>query len=462
MTNTKSYDSIVIGTGQGGKPLASALAESGRRTAIIERADRVGGTCILWGCTPTKTMIASARVAHLVRRAADYGVRTGGVEIDQRVVRKRKRDIVEKFSGGSQKGMEAQEGLDLLFGEARFAGPHRLEVSLNESGHVEVLEAKEIFINVGARAREVDVPGLDQVDYLDSTSIMELGDTPEHLVVLGGGFIGLEFGQMFRRFGSAVTILDQGERLLPREDPEFGDAMAEILREEGVDLRWKSEVVRVESDGPVTIVARVDGEEGAFTGSHLLMAGGRRPNTETLHAAAAGIELTERGHIRVNEKLETSVPGVWALGDVTGGPPFTHSSYDDFRIITENLLQAGNRSTADRIVPYVLYTDPEYGRVGLSETEAKQQGRPYAVASMPMSRVARALESDETRGLMKAIVDTDTKRILGAAVLGVAGGEIMSMMQVAMIGNLPYTALRDGIFAHPTFAESLNNLFGDL
>lgn len=462
MTKSREYDAIVVGTGQGGKPLAKALAESGRRTAIVERADRVGGTCVLWGCTPTKTMVASARVAYLARRAREFGVRIEGLAVDPHEVRQRTREIVETFSSGSRKGLEGTESLDLIFGAARFIGPHRLEVDTNETGELLLLEAPEIFLNVGARPRIPDVPGLDAVKHLDSSTILELAETPEHLLVIGAGPVGLEFAQMFRRFGSAVTLLDRGERLLRDEDEEFGDALAECLREDGIELVLGADVLRVEGGDPVALTARVAGEERTFHGSHLLVAGGRKPNTDTLNAEAAGLELTPTGHIRVDARLVTSVPGVWALGDAAGSPPFTHAAYDDFRIVSDNLLHGGSRTTADRVVPYVVYTDPQFGRVGLSERQAKERGLRYDTAKLPMSSVARALETSETRGLLKAIVERDTERILGAAVLGVEGGELMSMIQIAMLGDLPFTALRDGIFAHPTFAEALNNLFGEL
>ncbi len=448
------YQAIVIGSGQGGNPLCAALAGAGWRTAIVERK-HVGGTCINEGCTPTKTMVASGRVAYLARRGVDYGVRTGAISIDLAKVRERKRAIVESFRGGGQSRLEKTPNLELIFGEARFAGPHTVQVRLNAGGE-RTLTAERIFLNAGARPSIPDLPGLRDVPFLDSTSIMELDQVPDHLLVLGGGYVGLEFGQLFRRFGCRVTIVHSGTRLLGREDPDIADKVAEILREDGIELLLQAKAQRAAgSAGEVRLT--VDGREVA--GSHLLVATGRTPNSDSLNLAAAGVNADNRGFIPVNEKLETNVSGIYALGDINGGPAFTHISYDDFRILRANLLEDGKAVTTGRLVPYTVYIDPQLGRVGMSESEARAQGRDVRIARMPMSSVARALETDESRGFMKAIVETATDQILGAAVLGVEGGEIMSMLELAIMGRLPYTRLRDGVFAHPTFAESLNNLF---
>jgi len=458
MSSRDRYDAIVIGTGQGGKPLAQAFARAGRPAAIIER-EYVGGSCVNVGCTPTKTMVASARVAYLARRAAEFGVRTGPVSVDQTVVRKRKRDIVESFSGGNRRGLESTDGLDLVMGEASFTGPNELEVR----GETRRLTADTIFINTGLRPEVPDIPGLDTVDYLDSTSVMELGEVPEHLIVLGGGYIGLEFGQMFRRFGAEVTVVQRGPRLMPREDEDVSEEIGAILREEGLEILVESRPVRASgADGGVELELEGPGGARTFGGSHLLVATGRRPNTDGLNLEAAGVEVDGRGFIPVDERLETSVPGIYAMGDVNGGPAFTHISYDDYRLLAANLLDGGDLTTEGRLVPYTLYTDPQLGRVGLTEREARDRGLDFQVAKMPMTHVARALESDESRGFMKAIVDSASGRILGCAVLGMEGGELMSMIQIAMMGDLPYTALRDAIFAHPALAESLNNLFSKL
>jgi pyruvate/2-oxoglutarate dehydrogenase complex dihydrolipoamide dehydrogenase (E3) component len=459
VNKAERYDAIVIGAGQAGVPLSRALAQAGWRTALVER-EHVGGTCINEGCTPTKAMVASGRVAYLARRAADYGIHTGPVTVDMAKVRERKRNIVEQWRSGSERQIEGTEGLDLLMGEARFTSPHAVEVRLKD-GETRHLSADKIFINAGARPRKPALPGLDDVTYLDSTSIMELDEVPEHLIVLGGGYVGLEFGQMFRRFGSRVTIVQRRGQVLTREDLDVADKVAQILREDGIELLLNTQAVGVAQapDGNIRLTVRTPDGENTLSGSHLLAAAGRVPNTDRLNLDAAGIQTDERGFIPVNERLETGVPGVYALGDVKGGPAFTHISYDDFRIIRTNLLEEGDATTTGRLVPYAVFIDPQLGRVGLSEREARAQGRNIRVATLPMNYVARALEVDEPRGLMKAIVDADTGQILGAAILGIEGGEIVAVLQMAMMGQVPYTVLRDAVFAHPTLAESLNNLF---
>jgi pyruvate/2-oxoglutarate dehydrogenase complex dihydrolipoamide dehydrogenase (E3) component len=459
MSATEAYDAIVIGAGQAGGPLSTALANAGWKTALVERA-QVGGTCINEGCTPTKTMIASARVAYLARRAPDYGVHTGPISIDMGKVRQRKRDIVESFRGGSQRRMEDTEGLDLLMGEARFTGPRAVTVHLND-GRTRQLTADKMFINTGARPQVPDLPGLEEVPHLDSTAILELDQVPAHLMVIGGGYVGLEFSQMFRRFGSQVTIVQRRDQLLPHEDGDVAEALADILREDGVEVLLGSRPLRVqkEGEGRIRLDVRTPDGERSLTGSHLLLAAGRVPNTDRLNLEAVGIEVDGRGFIPVDERLETSQPGIYALGDVHGGPAFTHTSYDDFRVIRDNLLGDGNRRMGADPLPYVVFTDPQLGRVGLTEKEARAQGLDYRVAKMPMSWVARSLEIDEPRGLMKAIVDAGTGQILGAAILGVEGGEVMTVLQMAMMGSVPYTTLRDAVFAHPTLSEALNNLF---
>jgi len=449
-----TFDAIVIGTGQGGGPLAGQLAKAGWSVAVLER-EHVGGSCVNVGCTPTKTMVASARIAHLVRRAADYGVETGPVTVDQTVVRQRKRAIVESWSSGSRKGLERWDSLELIMGEGRLSGANTVTVSLNAGGERE-LSANTILINTGTRPYIPPVPGLDRVRYLDSTSIMELGAVPEHLLVLGGGYIGLEFGQMFRRFGARVTIIEQAPRCLPREDEDICSTMSAILREDGIDLRVGHSPTSIDQDGDF-ITAHLP--DGAIRGSHLLVAAGRTPNSDMLNLDAVGVETDDRGFILVNDALETNVPGIYAFGDVKGGPAFTHIAYDDFRILKANLVDGASRTISGRLVPYTVFTDPQLGRVGMTETEARNSGRNIGVATMPMTSVARAIEMDETRGLMKVVVDRDSETILGAAILGIEGGEIMSMLQVAMMGGLRYPELRDAIFAHPTLAESFNNLF---
>jgi len=458
---TSHVNALIIGAGQAGVPLARDLAQAGWRTLLIERA-HVGGTCINEGCTPTKTMVASARVAYLARRGGDYGVELRDLYVDMVRVRERKRAIVESFRSGSERRLAAS-GVERLDAEARFTGP-RTVVARDHQGHERHVEADLVFIDTGARPAMPALPGLDDaVSVLDSTSIMELAEVPGHLIVLGGGYVGLEFAQMFRRFGSRVTIVQRGAGLLEREDPDVAAAVAAILREDGVGVLLGTSAVGVASE-PAGVALTVRGAAGESTlrGTHLLVAAGRAPNVESLDVAAGGIALDAHGFIAVNERLETSVPGVYALGDVKGGPAFTHISYDDYRIVRTNLLSTGGATTRERLVPYTVFIDPELGGIGLTETEARRTGRNIRVASMPMSHVARALEMDESRGMMKAVVDATSGQILGCSILGIGGGEIMAQIEIAMMGQVPYTALRDGVFAHPTLAESLNNLFATL
>jgi pyruvate/2-oxoglutarate dehydrogenase complex dihydrolipoamide dehydrogenase (E3) component len=452
------HDAIVIGAGQAGVPLATTLAKAGRKTALVER-EHVGGTCINEGCTPTKTMVASAKVAYFDRRSTDYGVSNGQVTVDMVRVRQRKRDIVKSFRTGGEKRLH-DAGVDLLMGEARFAGPKELVVNLN-GGATARLSAENIFINVGARPVNPPIEGLDSVPALNSTTIMELEEVPDHLLVLGGSYVGLEFAQMFRRFGSAVTVVQRGKQLMSREDTDVAEAVEEIMREDGIEVLLETQTRRAErgDDGKIQLTLSTPERESTLEGSHLLVAAGRPPNTDKLNLEAAGIDTDKRGQIKVNERLETNVSGVWALGDVKGGPAFTHISYDDFRVIRTNLLEGGDATITGRKVPYTVFIDPQLGRAGLSEQEARQQGLNIRVAKIPMSYVARAIEVDETRGFMKAIVDADTDQVLGCAILGVEGGEIAAMLQIAMMGEVPYTTLRDTIFSHPTLSESLNTLF---
>lgn len=458
----RQYDGIVIGSGQGGKPLAVELANAGWKMAIVEKGE-VGGVCINYGCTPTKTMIASARAAHLAQRGADYGVNTGETSVDLAVVRERKRKIVTEFRAGSEAGIHRTTGLELIRGVASFEGSDSLRVEQNDGPEL-LISAPKIFINVGGRPAIPDLPGLETVDYLNSSRILELGEVPEKLLVLGGGYIGLEFGQMFRRFGSEVTILQRGEYLLEREDEDVSIEVQSILAGEGVEfvLGMRASGVAKSAAGGVMLRYEQGGETKEISGSHLLVSVGRRPNSDSLNLDAAGLKTDARGYIPVNDRLETDVSGIYALGDITGGPAFTHLSYDDYRIVFNNLLGDGSRHTGDRLVPYTMFIDPQLARVGLSEAQATAQGIDFAVAKMPLTHVARAIEVDETRGFIKALVDPKTKQILGCAVLSIEGGELMTVLQMAMENGAPYTKLRDGIFAHPTLSEALNNLFAGL
>ena len=453
----EQYDAIVIGTSQGGRFLPVELAKAGQKVALVERG-QLGGVCVNTGCTPTKTMVASARIAYQARRGAEYGVHIGPVSVDLAAVRERKRAMV---AGARQNYVSrlSRDGLDLIEGEAHFTGPKSVEIALTNGGTRQI-SAPVVVIDAGTRPRPPEITGAGQVPVLDSTSIMELDELPEHLMILGGGYIGLEFGQMFRRFGSEVTIVQRAPRLLKIEDEDVSDEVTAILRDEGITVLTSSTPVGVESaGGRLRLTVRTEGGERRVEGSHLLSATGRIPNTGALAPGAAGIRLDDRGFIEVDEHLETSVPGVYAMGDVKGGPAFTHVSYDDYRILHANLIGHEKSSTRDRIVPYTVFIDPQLGRAGLTEREARTQGRAIRVAKLPMSAVVRALETGETRGFMKVIVDADTGQILGCAILGTEGGEIMTMIQVAMLGKLTYTAMANAIFTHPLLAEGLNTLF---
>ncbi len=457
----KRYDAVVVGSGQGGVPLASALAQAGHHVAMVEAA-HVGGTCVNYGCTPTKTMIASARAADVTRRAGSYGLRCDGLRARMAEIVARKQSIVERFREGVTESLDAS-GVELIRGRASFAGPRRLRVELAAGGAVD-LEAERVFLNTGARPSTPPIEGLHDVPHLDSTSIMDLDDVPDHLIAIGGGYVALEFAQLFRRLGSRVTVLARGEQLLSREDEDIARAVCEVLREDGIDVRLLAAVDRVRRGEGGEIEIDLTRREGGpapapIRGSHLLVATGRTPNTDALDLDRAGVQVDERGYVVVDEGLETTAPGVYALGDIRPGPAFTHASYDDSRVLLANLQGDGRASVRDRIVPYTVFLDPQLGRVGLSEREAKARGIPYRLARLPAGHVARAIEMDEPRGVWKALVAPDSEKILGAAIFGFDGGEVLAMVQIAMMGDLPYHALRDGIFAHPTLAEGLNSLF---
>jgi len=461
MENSTNYDAIIIGSGQSGSPLTTALAGAGWKTALIEEK-HIAGTCINEGCTPTKTMVASARIAYLARRSEDYGVQSGLVKVNLPKVRQRKRDIVESFRQSSERRIENSDA-DLLMGHAAFSGFKEIEVKMNEGG-TRKLTADKFFLNVGARPRIPELPGLNRVPYLDSTSIMELESVPDHLMIIGGGYIGVEFGQMFRRFGSQVTIIQQGGQLLAREDADVAEEVMKIFLEDGIDvyLNSKARSVALGEKGELELVVETPEGKRTVIGSHLLIAAGRVPNSDGLNLSASGVKTDLHANIQVNERLETNVSGIYAMGDVKGGPAFTHISYDDFRVLRTNFLENGNATITDRLVPYTVFMDPQLGRVGLTERQAHEQNIKFQVAKIPMNYVSRALEIDESRGFMKALVSPETKQILGVAVLGIEGGEIAAMLQIAMMGKLPYTALRDAIFTHPTLAESLNTLFSSI
>nr|WP_068888910.1 mercuric reductase [Pedobacter panaciterrae] len=454
----KHFDAIIIGSGQAGTPLAKKLAQAGKKTAIIEKR-LVGGTCINDGCTPTKAMIASAHMAHKARTAALLGVETGEVKVDLKKIIARKDKIVESFRSSSQKGLEGTEGVELIFGEARFSGNKELTVTSSD-GHEELLTADWIFINTGARTAVPELKGLQKVDYLTSTTILDLEQIPEHLIVVGGNYIGLELGQMFQRFGSKVTILEKSSRIASREDEDVSAELTKILRDEGLQILTDVRIDEIENrNGKISVRLKSEDKNEEILASHLLIAAGRIAQTASLSLDIPGVATDEKGNVVVNEKLETNVKGIYALGDVKGGPAFTHIAYNDYIIVYGNLIENANCSTAGRPVPYCMFTDPQMARIGISEAEAKEKGLDFLVAKIPMSNVARGIETGETLGFMKAVVDRKSKKILGACMLSSEGGEIMSVLQMAMEGGVTYDRIREYVFAHPTYSESLNNLF---
>jgi pyruvate/2-oxoglutarate dehydrogenase complex dihydrolipoamide dehydrogenase (E3) component len=455
----KTYDAIVIGSGQAGGPLAKKLALAGKKTALIERR-YVGGTCVNDGCTPTKTWVASAKAAYMAAKSKDLGINIKSFKVDMPQIKKRKDQVVSLFRNGSQSGLKATKGLDLIFGEAVFTRPKTISVSLNDGGELE-LKADLIFLNTGCKTIIPDIEGINDIDYLTSTTILDLDKVPEHLLVIGGNYIGLEFGQMFRRFGSKVTILEKEARIVAREDEDISVELTHILEQEHIKIVAGSQAIKFKKSGKgnITATVKTDGKEHKIKCSHVLVAAGRGPNTDALGLKKTGVKTDERGFIQVDGKLETNIKGIYALGDVKGGPAFTHISYNDYTIVYRNLLEGADYNIKDRPVPYCMFTDPQLGRVGLNETEAKKQGLNIKVAKLPMTRVARAIETGDTRGFMKAVVDADTKKILGATVLGPEGGEIMTVLQMAMEGGVTYDRLRYCVFAHPLYSESLNNLF---
>lgn len=432
---------------------------AGKKVALVEK-EHIGGSCINVGCSPTKTMEASGRVAYLVSRAADYGVTIKGtVSIDMTTVRRRKRDIVTRFRSGDEAKL-ARKGVEIVQGEARFISPDEIEVALNDGG-TRKLAADLFFIDTGTRPAVPDIKGLSSCAAYNNGTIMELDRVPEHLMIIGGGYVGVEFARMFRRFGSEVTIVHRGPHVLSREDQDLAQAIQEIFIRDGIRIILEADTHSASRDREGNIHLRLtclEGEE-AITGTHLLLAAGRIPNSDMLNLTAAGVEVDDSGYILTDDRLRTKTPHIYALGDVKGGAAFTHIAYDDYRTVKRNLFEGADETIADRPLPYVVFIDPQLGRVGLSEKEATEQGLPYKMVKMPMTHVARALEVDETDGFMKALVDPDTGRLLGFACLGMEGGELMAVVQVAMAGGLTWHELKNMIFAHPTLAESLNNLF---
>jgi pyruvate/2-oxoglutarate dehydrogenase complex dihydrolipoamide dehydrogenase (E3) component len=450
------YDAIVLGAGQAGTPLSRALADQGWTVALVEKSN-LGGTCINTGCTPTKTMVHRAQVAHYARNAARWGVLASNVGVDLAKVVAQKDQLVQSNRDSLQKGVASRPKLRWFRDMAQFTGPHQVKVG------GELLESERIFINTGARPSIPPVPGLDTVGYLTNESIMQLTAVPEHLIVLGGGYIGLEFGQMFSRFGSRVTVIHNGSQIVPREDPEVAGELQRALESEGIKFVLDARTTRADQrDGTITLAIEQGKAASIVSGSHLLVATGRRPNTEDLALDKAGVETNKDGTVKVNGRLETNVPGIWALGDVKGGPAFTHISYNDFQIVYANLIEGRSLTIDQRIVPYCVFTDPQLGGVGLTEKEARAKGYKLKIGAAPMSYVARARERDETAGLMKLIVDASNDRILGATALSSDGGETVHILYTLMLADQPYTLLKGAVYIHPTLAEGLFFLMDDV
>jgi pyruvate/2-oxoglutarate dehydrogenase complex dihydrolipoamide dehydrogenase (E3) component len=452
-----NYDAIIIGAGQSGPALARRLAVAGRKVAIIER-NLFGGTCVNTGCTPTKTLAASASVAHVARRARDYGIRIdGSVNVDMKAVKARMDGVVAVYRNGVEQSLKSLEGCTVYEGHGRFVAAKKIAVNGAE------LAADQIFINVGARAAIPPIPGLDQVQYLTNSSIMEVDFLPSHLLILGGSYIGLEFAQTYCRFGSQVTVIEFGPRLISREDPDVSAAISDFLTEEGIDIRVDSKMVAVEKQGN-TIAAKIEaaGKVSQIVGTHILVATGRRPNTDDLGLDRAGIATDTRGYIQVDYQLRTNISGVWAMGDCNGRGAFTHTSWNDFEIVAANLLDNDQRRVSDRIMAYALYTDPPLGRAGMTEAEVRKTGKPALIATLAMKDVMRAHERGETKGFMKILVDRDSKQILGASFLGLEGDEVIHSVLDVMYAKAPYTVIQRAMHIHPTVSEFIPTMLEKL
>lgn len=451
---TKHFDAIIVGAGQAGPPLAGRLTAAGQRVAIIERK-LIGGTCVNTGCIPTKTLVASAHAAHLARRGADYGVGTGAISVDMAKVKARKDEIMLGDRKGVEDWLAGMAGCTVVRGHARFRDPHTLQVG------EDLLRAERIFLNVGGRAVVPDIPGLAEVDFLTNVSILELDTLPTHLVIVGGSYIALEFAQMYRRFGAAVTMVERGPRLASREDEDVSAAVQEILRAEGIDIVVNADDVRIAKTGNGFELAPRDGAP-SVRGNHLLLAVGRRPNTDDLDLAAAGVRTDARGYILVDDQLKTNVEHIWAMGDCNGRGAFTHTSYNDFEIVAANLLDDDPRRVSDRITTYALYIDPPLGRAGMTVAQVRASGRRALVGKRPMTRVGRAVEKGETQGFMKVVVDADTREILGAAILGVGGDEAIHGILDVMSAKAPYTTLSRTMHIHPTVSELIPTMLQEM
>ena len=455
----KQYDAIIIGSGQAANPLALRLAAIGWKVALVEKK-HIGGTCINEGCTPTKTIVASAKVVSQIARSKEYGLETNKACVDIMAVLTRKNNIVTRFRSSLQNGLLNQKNVDIHFGEAVFTGNKQINVTDAEN-NIQQCSARYFFINTGARPFIPDIKGLSTVPFLTSSSILNLEEIPKRLIIIGAGPVAIEFAQIYRRFGSEVTMICRSARLLLKEDPDVAQEIKSILEDEGISIVCNTNVeeIGINADGLISVLANHKSGQYPLSGTHLLIATGRRPNSDTLHLEKTGVKIDAHGYIIVNEKLETTAANIYALGDVKGGAAFTHISYNDYLVVYKNIAEGKDVTIKNRSLPYCIFTDPEFARIGLSETEASEQKLAFKIAKLPMSWIARATETGESKGFIKAIVDEHTRKILGAVVIGVGGGEMMSLLQIAMLGGVTADQLAENIFAHPTYSESLNSLF---
>lgn len=459
----KKVDAIIIGSGQAGNPLAMSLAYSGLETIIIEKTEsHLGGTCLNEGCTPSKTLIASSKVAHLINTSQKHGISVEKMNLDFKITQKRKDKIVSDSRKGLEKRLLETNNLEIVFGTAEFSETKVILVT-DKHGNTEKYTADYIFINAGCRPSIPEIQGLENVKHYDSTSLLNLKEIPERLLVLGGSYIGLELGQMFSRLGAETIVIEHSKKLISKEDDDIANSILDCLKDEGIKFYLESETVKIsDKNGKIVLTIKQDNQEKHLEGTHLFIATGRIPNSDHLSLDKAKIKLDDKGYIVVNSNLETNIRGIFALGDIKGGPQFTHIAYDDFRIVRDAILHSKKRSYQNRPIPYCMFTDPQLGRIGISEQDAKEQNLDVEIISIPGTRITRGIESGTTEGLWKAIIDKKTKNILGAAIVGSEGGEIATVLQMAMQGNLKADEIRDGIFSHPTYSESLNTLFNQL